>query len=51
MSQTLLQVEGLTRFYGSLAAVRNISFEIRQGEVLGFLGSERRRQDHHACRC
>ena len=38
MSQTLLQVDGLTRFYGPLQAVRNISFEIRQGEVLGFLG-------------
>jgi ABC-2 type transport system ATP-binding protein len=35
---TLLQVEGLSRFYGSLQAVKNISFEVRQGEVLGFLG-------------
>lgn len=34
----LLQVEGLSRFYGSLQAVRNISFAVRQGEVLGFLG-------------
>jgi ABC-2 type transport system ATP-binding protein len=36
--QILLNVEGLTRFYGPLQAVNNISFEIRQGEVLGFLG-------------
>jgi ABC-2 type transport system ATP-binding protein len=35
---TLLQVEGLSRFYGPLQAVKNISFEARQGEVLGFLG-------------
>jgi len=35
---TLLQVEGLSRFYGPLQAVKNISFEVRQGEVLGFLG-------------
>src|SRR4030067_568032 len=35
---TLLQVDGLSRFYGPLEAVKNISFEVRQGEVLGFLG-------------
>jgi ABC-2 type transport system ATP-binding protein len=35
---TLLQVDGLSRFYGSLQAVKNISFAVRQGEVLGFLG-------------
>ncbi|HWR87894.1 MAG TPA: ATP-binding cassette domain-containing protein, partial [Acidiferrobacterales bacterium] len=35
---TLLQVEGLSRFYGPLQAVKNISFAVRQGEVLGFLG-------------
>ena len=34
----LLVVEGLSRFYGSLQAVKNIAFEVRQGEVLGFLG-------------
>lgn len=38
MSQTLLQVEDLSRFYGPLQAVRDIRFEVRQGEVLGFLG-------------
>jgi ABC-type branched-subunit amino acid transport system ATPase component len=35
---TLLQVEGLSRFYGPLQAVKNISFAVQQGEVLGFLG-------------
>src|SRR3970282_1383192 len=34
----LLQVDGLSRFYGPLQAVKNISFAVRQGEVLGFLG-------------
>lgn len=34
----LLAVEGLSRSYGTLEAVKNISFEVQQGEVLGFLG-------------
>jgi ABC-2 type transport system ATP-binding protein len=36
--EILLDVEGLTRFYGPLQAVKDISFRVRQGEVLGFLG-------------
>lgn len=35
---SLLAVENLSRSYGTLEAVKNISFEVRQGEVLGFLG-------------
>jgi ABC-2 type transport system ATP-binding protein len=39
MSDTVLvEVENLTRYYGQLAAVREVSFTIRRGEVLGFLG-------------
>lgn len=34
----LVEVEGLTRRYGRLEAVSDISFSIRQGQVLGFLG-------------
>jgi len=33
-----LQVEGLSRFYGPLQAVKDVSFSVRTGEVLGFLG-------------
>lgn len=35
---SLLAVEGLSRSYGTLEAVKNIGFEVQQGEVLGFLG-------------
>lgn len=35
---TLLNVEHLTRQYGSLTAVKQISFTLKRGEVLGFLG-------------
>ncbi len=34
----LLQVESLTRHYGTIKAVDGISFSLKRGEVLGFLG-------------
>ena len=34
----LVEVKKLSRFYGALQAVKDVSFSIRQGEVLGFLG-------------
>lgn len=38
MSETLIEVENLYRFYGDTRAVNGVSFEVRRGEVLGFLG-------------
>ena len=35
---SLVQVEHLFRYYGDLCAVRDVSFTIGRGEVLGFLG-------------
>lgn len=34
----MIQVENLTRYYGNLAAIREVSFKVQQGEILGFLG-------------
>ncbi len=34
----LLEAQALTKHFGSLAAVRDISFTLERGEVLGFLG-------------
>lgn len=34
----LIQTEHLFRYYGNYCAVRDVSFTLRQGEVLGFLG-------------
>lgn len=34
----MIKVDHLVKHYGSLRAVRDVSFEVRKGEVLGFLG-------------
>jgi len=36
--EILLHVGGLTRSFGDLVAVRELSFDIRKGEIFGFLG-------------
>jgi ABC-2 type transport system ATP-binding protein len=38
MATTVLQTEGLTKRYGSLTAVDDLSLEVYEGEVFGFLG-------------
>jgi len=38
MSPIVLQVENLTKHYGALTAVKNLSLAVNEGEVLGFLG-------------
>lgn len=34
----MIQVENLTKYFGPVLAVDNISFEVPQGEIIGFLG-------------
>ena len=34
----MIQVENITKKYGSFVAVNNINFEIEEGEIVGFLG-------------
>jgi ABC-2 type transport system ATP-binding protein len=34
----MIEVQQLTKYYGSLAAVRDVSFEVKKGDVVGFLG-------------
>lgn len=34
----MINIQNLTKYYGETKAVDNISFEIKQGEILGFLG-------------
>ncbi len=35
---SIIQVQNLTKKFGDLTAVNNISFEVRQGEIFGMLG-------------
>lgn len=38
MADTVLQVEGLAKRFGDFWAVRDLSFQLQRGEVVGFLG-------------
>ena len=38
MSDAVIQVENLTRRFGDFVAVDRINFDVRQGEVVGYLG-------------
>ncbi|HEX9923611.1 MAG TPA: ATP-binding cassette domain-containing protein, partial [Anaerolineae bacterium] len=34
----MIQARNLTKYYGTKAAVRDVSFYVNKGEILGFLG-------------
>lgn len=34
----MIQVQGLTKMYGDRAAIEDVTFDVKKGEVLGFLG-------------
>ena len=34
----MIEVEGLTKYYGRLAAIRDVNFRVESGEIVGFLG-------------
>ncbi|RLI33832.1 ATP-binding protein, partial [Candidatus Bathyarchaeota archaeon] len=38
MGERVIEVSGLTKYYGELLAVDHISFGVRRGEIFGFLG-------------
>src|SRR5690606_18928685 len=35
----VIQVEGLTKMYGDFTAVNAITFDVKKGEIFGFLGA------------
>ena len=34
----MIEVMGLTKYYGNLAAIRDVNFRVNAGEIIGFLG-------------
>jgi len=34
----MIEVMGLTKYYGSLAAIKDVNFKVNAGEIVGFLG-------------
>jgi len=38
-TKNVIQVENLTKKFGDFTAVNNITFEVKQGEIFGFLGA------------
>ena len=34
----ILAVNQLTRYFGGLAAVRDVTFQVKEGEILGLIG-------------
>ena len=34
----MIQAEGLSKFYGGFSAARDVSFEVKKGEIVAFLG-------------
>src|SRR6059036_533299 len=38
LATNMLEVRGLTKHYGALRAIQDVSFDVRPGEVLGLLG-------------
>jgi branched-chain amino acid transport system ATP-binding protein len=39
MTEPILQIEGLTRRFGGLVAVSNVSFDVGKGEIIGMMGA------------
>ncbi len=43
----MIKVENVTKKYGGYVAVNDISFTVQDGEIVGFLGPNGARKNHH----
>mgnify|MGYP002596432564 CR=1 FL=1 len=47
MSERMLTVSDINVYYGAIHAIKNVSFEVNEGEVVALIGANGR-QVHHA---
>ena len=45
MAAPAIRVDGLTKYYGAVVGVEDLSFQVERGEVYGFLGANGAGQD------
>lgn len=38
MEQKIIEIENLTKYYGKTCGIKNVSFDIKKGEIFGFIG-------------
>ena len=38
MSDSILEIKNVSKYYGKTKVVDNISFDVKKGEIFGFLG-------------
>ena len=43
----MLEVKDLEVYYGMIQAIKGISFEVNQGEVIALIGAKRSRKDNN----
>ena len=44
---SVISVRNLVKRFGTKTVVDHVTMDVAEGEIVGFLGSERFRQDHH----
>ena len=38
MKKTLIEIQNLTKYYGKIKGVENLSLKLEEGEIFGFIG-------------
>ena len=38
MGKNILEIQNLTKYYGKIRGVENLSFKLEEGEIFGFIG-------------